>query len=213
MKRIIFCCVAFSGLLALSVSTAQNNGGWVSIFDGKTLNGWKAGKNASTFHVDSGMIIVHGNTSHLYYNGSFHNHDFKNFELKAKVMTLPHANSGIYFHSQYQEAGFPDHGYEVQVNNSHSDDVRTGSLYDIVDVKDLWVKDYEWFTEYIKVQGKRVIVKINNTVVVDYTEPEHPLRDTASHPFRYIAHGTFALQGHDPGSVVYFKEIMVRPLP
>ena len=213
MKRIIFCCVAFSGLLALSVSTAQNNGGWVSIFDGKTLNGWKAGKNASTFHVDSGMIIVHGNTSHLYYNGSFHNHDFKNFELKAKVMTLPHANSGIYFHSQYQEAGFPDHGYEVQVNNSHSDDVRTGSLYDIVDVKDLWVKDYEWFTEYIKVQGKRVIVKINNTVVVDYTEPEHPLRDTASHPFRYISHGTFALQGHDPGSVVYFKDIMVRPLP
>lgn len=205
--------MAFCSLLALSVAIAQNNGGWVSLFDGKTLNGWKAGKNASTFHVDSGMIIVHGNTSHLYYDGNFHNHDFKNFEFKAKVMTLPHANSGIYFHSQYQEAGFPDHGYEVQVNNSHSDDVRTGSLYDIVDVKDLWVKDYEWFTEYIKVQGKRVIVKINNTVVVDYTEPEHPLRDTASHPFRYITHGTFALQGHDPGSVVYFKDLMVRPLP
>jgi hypothetical protein len=213
MKRIIFYGVAFCGLLALSVAIAQNNGGWVSLFDGKTLNGWRAGKNASTFHVDSGMIIVHGNTSHLYYDGNFHNHDFKNFEFKAKVMTFPHANSGIYFHSQYQEAGFPDHGYEVQVNNSHSDDVRTGSLYDIVDVKDKWVNDYEWFTEYIKVQGKHVIVKINNTVVVDYTEPEHPIRDTASHPFRYISHGTFALQGHDPGSVVYFKDLMVRPLP
>jgi hypothetical protein len=213
MKKIIFYSLAFCTLLILSVVVAQNSSGWVSIFDGKTLSGWKAGKNASTFHVDSGMIIVHGNTSHLYYEGGFHNHDFKNFEFKAKVMTLPHANSGIYFHSQYQEAGFPDHGYEVQVNNSHSDDIRTGSLYDVVDVKDLWVKDYEWFTEYIKVQGKRVIVKINNTVVVDYTEPEHPLRDTASHPFRYIAHGTFALQGHDPGSVVYFKDIMVRPLP
>jgi hypothetical protein len=213
MKKIIFYSMAFCSLLILSVAIAQNSSGWISLFDGKTLHGWKAGKNAETFHVDSGMIIVHGNTSHLYYDGNFHNHDFKNFELKAKVMTLPHANSGIYFHSQYQEAGFPDHGYEVQVNNSHSDDVRTGSLYDIVDVKDLWVKDYEWFTEYIKVQGKRVIVKINNTIVVDYTEPEHPLRDTASHPFRYISHGTFALQGHDPGSVVYFKDIMVRPLP
>jgi hypothetical protein len=213
MKKIIFYSMAFCSLLILSVAIAQNSSGWISLFDGKTLHGWKAGKNAETFHVDSGMIIVHGNTSHLYYDGNFHNHDFKNFELKAKVMTLPHANSGIYFHSQYQEAGFPDHGYEVQVNNSHSDDVRTGSLYDIVDVKDLWVKDYEWFTEYIKVQGKRVIVKINNTVVVDYTEPEHPLRDTASHPFRYISHGTFALQGHDPGSVVYFKDILVRPLP
>jgi hypothetical protein len=213
MKRIIFCSTIFCSLLALTIAFAQNNSGWISLFDGKTLNGWKAGKNASTFHVDSGAIIVHGNTSHLYYDGNFHNHDFKNFEFKAKVMTFPHANSGIYFHSQYQEAGFPDHGYEVQVNNSHSDDVRTGSLYDIVDVKDKWVNDHEWFTEYIKVQGKHVMVKINNTVIVDYTEPEHPIRDTSSHPFRYISHGTFALQGHDPGSVVYFKDIVVRPLP
>ncbi|HVM87967.1 MAG TPA: DUF1080 domain-containing protein [Puia sp.] len=213
MKRIIFYGLAFCSLLTLTVVFAQKSNGWVSLFDGKTLNGWKVGKNAETFHVDSGMIIVHGNTSHLYYDGNFHNHDFKNFEFKADVKTMPHANSGIYFHTQYQESGFPGHGYEAQVNNSHSDDVRTGSLYDIVDVKDIWVKDYEWFTEYIKVQGKRVIIKINNTVVVDYTEPEHPLRDTASHPFRYISHGTFALQGHDPGSVVYFKNIMVKPLP
>jgi len=213
MKKIIFCSTIFCTLLALTIVFAQNNSGWISLFDGKTLNGWKAGKNASTFHVDSGAIIVHGNTSHLYYDGNFHNHDFKNFEFKTKVMTFPHANSGVYFHSQYQDAGFPDHGYEVQVNNSHSDDVRTGSLYDIVDVKDKWVNDHEWFTEYIKVQGKHVMVKINNTVIVDYTEPEHPIRDTSSHPFRYISHGTFALQGHDPGSVVYFKDIVVRPLP
>jgi hypothetical protein len=212
MNRTTSLILAGCCLLVLTVAGAGHNSEWVSLFDGKTLNGWKAGKNAETFRADSGMIIVHGNTSHLFYDGNFQHHDFKDFELKADVMTMPHANSGIYFHTQYQEAGFPDRGYEVQVNNSHSDDVRTGSLYDIVDVKDVWVKDYEWFTEYIKVQGKRVIVKINNTVVVDYTEPEHPLRDTAAHAFRYISHGTFALQGHDPGSVVYFKNISVRPL-
>jgi hypothetical protein len=210
MKKIIFYSMALCSLLTLTIVFAQKKSGWISLFDGKTLNGWQAGKNAETFHVDSGMIIVHGNTSHLFYVGDFHDHDFTNFEFKADVKTFPHANSGIYFHTQYQEAGFPDHGYEVQVNTSHSDNIRTGSLYHVVDVKDSWVKDYDWFTLYFKVQGKRVIVKINNTVVVDYTEPEHPLRDANSH--RYITHGTFALQGHDPGSMVYFKNIMVKPL-
>ena len=186
--------------------------GWVSLFDGKSLNGWQVGKNASTFSVDSGCIVVHGPTAHLYYVGDVHNHEFKNFELKAEVKTMPGSNSGIYFHTQYQEGGWPDHGYEVQVNNSHSDDVRTGSLYDVVDVKEVYVKDYQWFTEYIKVVGKHVIIKINDTVVVDYTEPEHPVRNIEDHPFRYISKGTFALQGHDPNSIVYFKNIRVRSL-
>lgn len=191
---------------------SRNGDGWISLFDGKSLSGWQAGKNAETFHVDSGAIIVHGNTSHLYYMGPILNHDFKNFEFSARVMTLPHANSGIYIHSRYQEAGFPDYGYEVQVNNSHSDEIRSGSLYDVVNVLERYVGDYTWYTQYIKVQNKHIIIKINDTVVVDYTEPEHPLRDTASHPFRTLTHGTFALQGHDPGSVVYFKDIKVRPL-
>ncbi|MBS1669271.1 MAG: DUF1080 domain-containing protein [Bacteroidetes bacterium] len=186
--------------------------GWVSLFDGKSLNGWKVGHNASTFSVDSGCIVVHGPTAHLYYVGDVENHEFKNFEFKAEVKTMPGSNSGIYFHTQYQEGGWPDHGYEVQVNNSHSDDVRTGSLYDVVDVKELYVKDYQWFTEYIKVVGKHVIIKINDTVVVDYTEPVHPLRNIQDHPFRYISKGTFALQGHDPNSIVYFKNIRVRNL-
>ncbi len=212
MKKIISLSVAFGLLLLTAAAYAQKKDGWIALFDGKSLDGWKVGKNAETFHVDSGMIILHGNTAHLYYDGKVGNHDFTNFEFKAEVKTMPHANSGIYFHTRYQEAGFPDWGYEAQVNNSHSDDVRTGSLYDIVDVKDVWVKDGEWFTEYIKVQGKRIIIKINDIVVVDYTEPAQPLRDTNSHPYRTLSHGTFALQGHDPGSVVYYKNIMVKPL-
>ena len=213
MKKIIFFSLIGISLMAFSGIFSPHGDGWISLFDGKSLAGWKVGDNAATFSADSGMIIVHGKTAHLFYDGDVHQHNFKNFEFKADVKTMPHANSGIYFHTEYQQGGWPDRGYEVQVNNSHSDDVRTGSLYDIVDVKEVYVHDYQWFTEYIKVQGKRVIVKINNTIVVDYTEPEHPLRDTASHPFRLISHGTFALQGHDPGSIVYFKNIMVRPLP
>lgn len=185
---------------------------WISLFDGKTLTGWKVGTNAATFSVQDGMIVAHGPTAHLFYDGDVMNHNFKNFEFKAEVMTLPGSNSGIYFHTQYQDSSWPEKGYEVQVNNSHTDWRRTGSLYGIKDVKDVYVKDNVWFTEYIKVEGKRVTIKINNKTVVDYTEPENVQRDADDHGHR-ILNGTFALQGHDPNSTVYFKNIMVRPLP
>src|SRR5689334_10200506 len=186
--------------------------GWVSLFDGKSLNNWKVGQNASTFSVDSGMIIAHGPTAHLFYIGDVQNHNFKNFEFKAGVMTTAGSNSGIYFHTQYQDSSWPKKGYEAQVNNSHTDWRRTGSLYGISDVKDVVVKDNEWFTEYIKVQGKRIVIKINDKTVVDYTEPENPKRAKGDEG-RILSSGTFALQGHDPNSKVYFKNIMVKPLP
>jgi len=185
---------------------------WISLFDGKTLNGWKVGKNASSFSVDSGHIVVKGPTAHLFYDGPVENHVFKNFEFKAEVMTQPGANSGIYFHTVFQEAGWPAKGYEVQVNNSQSDWRRTGSLYNIQDVKEVYVKDREWFTEYIKVQGKRIIIKVNNKTVVDYTEPEILERNKGQEE-RRISSGTFALQAHDPNSIIYYRNIKVRPLP
>lgn len=187
-------------------------GKWTSLFDGKSLNGWKVGANAETFKVEDGAIVVNGKVAHLFYDGPVMDHNFKNFEFKTKVMTLPGSNSGIYFHTRYQEKSWPEKGYEVQVNNSHTDWRRTGSLYSIEDVKDVYVKDNEWYTESITVQGKRVIIKINDKVVVDYTEPENVQRP-AGMAGRLISSGTFALQGHDPKSKVYFKEIMVRPLP
>jgi len=185
---------------------------WISLFNGKDLEGWKAGVNASTFSVENGTIKVAGDRAHLFYAGDLENHNFKNFEFKARVMTKPGANSGIYFHTKYQEDGWPLYGYEVQVNNSQGDWKRTGSLYGIVDIKENYAADNEWYTEYVKVEGKRIIIKINELVVVDYTEPENPLRE-GDGVHRVISSGTFALQGHDPGSIVFYKDIMVRPLP
>jgi len=208
--------VAAFMLLGLSVLSCNSShhasgGGWISLFDGKSLDGWKVGNNASTFSVQNGAIVVNGKTAHLFYDGPVKDHNFKNFEFKADVMTEPGSNSGIYFHTQYQESGWPAKGYEVQVNNSHTDWRRTGSLYAVQDVKEVYVKDDEWYTESFSVQGKRVIIKINDKVVVDYTEPDNVKRDEDM-AGRIISSGTFALQGHDPKSKVYFKNIMVRPL-
>jgi 3-keto-disaccharide hydrolase len=214
MKKIIFYAIAGLFLMAFSPAVILTQNGWVSLFDGNSLSGWQVGDNANTFHADSGMIIVHGNTAHLFYEGDVQQHHFKNFEFKADVKTMPGANSGIYFHTEFQQGGWPAKGYEVQVNNSHTDWRRTGSLYGIKDVKEVFVKDNEWFTEYIKVVGKRVVIKLNDKTVVDYTEPENVLRErNADDSLRIISSGTFALQGHDPKSIVYFKNIMVHPLP
>ena len=198
-------------LLSFGPGKEDHQNKWISLFDGKTLNGWKVGTNASSFSVENGSIAVKGDVAHLYYNGEVQRHNFKNFELKIDVMTTAGSNSGIYFHTQYQEGGWPKKGYEVQVNNSHTDWRRTGSLWAIQDIKETYVKDNEWFTMLIKVNGKRVTVAINDKQVVDYTEPENVQRNEGMKE-RVISSGTFALQGHDPKSKVYFKNIWIKAL-
>jgi hypothetical protein len=213
MKKFIYVSIVCISLIALAgFKQAQNSDGWISLFDGKSLNNWKVGENVGTFSVDSGAIKAHGEVAHLFYNGNVLDHNFKNFEFKAEVMTNAGSNSGIYFHTAYQESSWPKKGYEVQVNNSHTDWRRTGSLYAINDVKEVYVKDREWYTEYIKVEGRRIIIKINEKTVVDYTEPENVKRD-AGMEGRILSSGTFALQGHDPKSTVHFRNIFVKPLP
>jgi hypothetical protein len=211
MKKIIYYCTL--GLCLFFCFAADNSSKkkWISLFDGKSLDNWKVGNNAGSFTIENGAIVAHGSTAHLFYNGDVQQHKFKNFEFKADVMTTPGSNSGIYFHTVYQESGWPKLGYEVQVNNSQSDWRRTGSLYGIKDVKEVFVKDNEWFTEYIKVEGKKVIIKLNDKTVVEYTEPDNVQRDKGNEG-RVINSGTFALQGHDPNSKVFFKNIMVKAL-
>ena len=207
LALMMWCLILSSGQLALG-----QEGGWIELFDGKTLNGWKVSEeNKDTFSVRDGMIVVDGPRAHLFYDGSVNNANFKNFELKVEVMTKPRANSGIYFHTAYQETGWPAKGYEVQVNNSHSDWRKSGSLWDIMDVRE-GPKDNEWFTEHIIVRGKHIVIKVNGKTTVDWTEPED-WTPPSGNPGRKISRGTFALQGHDPKSVIFYRSVKVKPLP
>ena len=196
---------------SMSKGTKQSKDGWISLFDGTSLNGWRASENPNTFSVENGAIVVHGPRAHLFYEGPVQNHEFTNFEFKAQVMTTPGSNSGMFIHTAYQDTGWPSKGYEIQVNNSHTDWRRTGSLYAVQDVKEQIVKDNEWYTEQITVQGKRITIKINDKTVVDYTEPDSIA--TKNMGGKMLSNGTVALQGHDPESKVYFKDVMIKPLP
>jgi hypothetical protein len=203
-------CGAALLLAPQSMTRLQAQEGWKPLFDGKTLDGWKVGENAATFSVQDGAIVVFGPRAHLYYMGPVENHVFRNFEWKADVMTFPGSNSGMYFHTEYQEGGWPQKGYEVQVNNSHTDPIRTGSLYNIVNVMNTApAKDNEWFTQHIIVQGKTVTIKVNGKTTAEYTEPADVTRP-ADMKGRLISQGTFALQGHDPKSRVHYRNIMVK---
>ncbi|MEX2592115.1 MAG: DUF1080 domain-containing protein [Anditalea sp.] len=210
-KTILICVMAFFSVAAFAQNTADKDG-WISLFDGKTFDGWKANENAESFSIEDGVIKVDGKRSHLFYVGPVMDHDFENFEFKAKVMTEPGANSGIFFHTEYLEEGWPSKGYEVQVNQSHGDWRKTGSLYSFDDVKEVHVEDNEWYTEHIIVQGDKVTIKVNGKTVVEYVESEDKNRPENAGE-KKIDRGTFALQAHDPKSVIYYKDIKVKPLP
>ncbi|MDH3582875.1 MAG: DUF1080 domain-containing protein [Phycisphaerae bacterium] len=204
---------AFVGIAAVAFAIAPVAGaaedGWVSLFDGRTMKGWKASENKQTWKVKDGNLVCHGPRSHLFYVGT--DKPFVNFEFKAEVRTTPGSNAGIYFHTRYQERGWPKYGFEAQVNNTHKDPKKTGSLYGVVNVNPAPAKDNEWWTQHIIVQGKRIVIKINDKTVVDYTEPSDA--PAASGGFvRRIDKGTFALQGHDPKSEVHFRNIRVKRL-
>ncbi|HEX2475364.1 MAG TPA: DUF1080 domain-containing protein [Lacipirellulaceae bacterium] len=188
--------------------------GWYSLFNGKDLTGWKkAEENEDTIKVVDGEIVIKGERCHLFYDGPVNDANFKNFEWKCEVLTKPHANSGMYFHTKYQRRGFPRTGIEVQVNNSHSDPIRTGSLYGAKNImNDSPAKDNEWFTQHVIVEGRKITVKVNDKVVNEFEEQDPPQR-RRSFEGNVLGSGTFALQGHDPGSEVHYRKITVKPLP
>jgi hypothetical protein len=211
-----FIALALTPLLAedKKEAPAPDKDGFYQLFDGKDLDGWKVGKNPETFKVEDGMIVVNGKgPAHLFYEGPVNNHDFKNFHLKAEVKTFPHANSGIYFHTQFQEEGWPNKGFEAQVNATHSDRKKTGGLYNVKDVMDNAPnKDGEWFTYEIIVEGKKVTLKIDGKTTTEWEQPDG-WKGPDGMPGRVLDHGTIALQGHDPGSKVLYKSVMIKPLP
>jgi hypothetical protein len=201
---------AFVLMTAATSPLAAEEDGWICLFDGKTFSGWKkADENPDAWKIEDGALVCVGSRCHLFYDGP--EQPFVNFEFEAEVMTTPGSNSGIYFHTEYQATGWPKQGYEVQVNNTHRDPVKTGSLYGTVKIFEAPAEDNKWFKETIIVQGKKVTVKVDGKTLVEYTEPADKQKDGDFN--RVLGKGTFALQAHDPNSKVYFRKIRVKKLP
>ena len=210
MKTRLFLLTIATTLALASIAYAQKaEKGFKAITDGKSFKGWKmATENPDTWKIEDGAFVAHGSRNHLYYVGD--EKPFVNFELKIDVMTEPGSNGGIYFHTAYQETGWPKNGFEVQVNQTHTDWKKTGSLYDVMNVKEQLMKDSEWYTYHIIVKEKHVTIKVNDKVAVDWEQPAD--RQAGKDFARVLDKGTFALQAHDPKSVVRYKNIRVKRL-
>ena len=206
MKRILVSLASL--VLASSLSFAADEG-FASLMDGKTFDGWKkTEENPDTWKIEDGCFVASGPRSHLFYEGD--GKPFKNFHLKVEVMTKPGSNGGIYFHTKYQPSDWPRTGFENQVNVSHGDWKKTGSLYDVVNIAQSASEDNKWWLQEIIVENNTVTIKIDGKLIYTYTEPSGA---KAGDPFtRKLAEGTFALQAHDPGSIVYYRNIQVKRL-
>ena len=203
-------------LVALPLAPAAEP--WIDLFDGRSLSGWRASENSGSWKVRDGQLAAGGPRSHLFYTGPVRAARFRNFELEIEALARPLCNSGVYFHTAFEEGGFPKKGFEIQINNTatgeggYRERKKTGSLYAIRNVYKQLVADNEWFRLSVAVRGKNIRIQVNGTLVVDYTEPNPPVITADNGPGRVLGEGTIALQCHDPGSQALFRRIRVRPL-
>ena len=181
---------------------------WVKLFNGKDLSGWEVYPSGTgQWVVQSGAIVGTGPASHLFTKRA----DYTDFHVRAECWISDKGNSGLYFRTKFGP-GFPK-GYEAQINATHTDKIRTGSLYPsfnpskedrqkIVVLNDAPHKPDEWFTQEVTAVGNHIIIKVNGKKTVDFVDPQNT-----------YTKGHFALQQHDPKTVVKFRKIEYKELP
>jgi hypothetical protein len=169
--------------------------GWISMFDGKTLEGWKANDNPDSWKVVDGAIVGNGPRSHLFWMVR----ECDDCEFRAEAKLNHSGNSGMYIRAAFGP-GFPK-GYEAQVENTSPDPQKTGSLYGFSKVLDQLIPDDTWYTQQVIAHGNHIIITVNDKVVVDFIDQKNT-----------YTKGYLALQQHNDGSVVQFRKLLMRLL-
>ena len=199
------CCA----LVLLADSRANADDKWVSLFDGTTLSGWESlplpnQKVPSKWEVVDGELRGSGGASMLFSPKSH----YVNCKFRAEIKINDKGNSGMYFRTP--KANSFSGGYEAQINSTHADPIKTGSIYTFVHIYDQIVPPDTWFTQEIDVRtvdfrGKMITqieVRVNDKLLYRFLDHGNSWKD-----------GHFAFQQHDPGSKVAIRKIEVMELP
>jgi len=190
---------------------------WVPLFNGQSLEGWRESTPGSAWQVRSGCLTAEGPAGHLYYEGNGDKGRFRNFDLLVEARMEPCADSGVFFHTAYEQAGVPSKGYELQINNlvdceeAPREPSQTGSLTGVRNIYGRFVREHEWFRLRLCVVGNRIRIWLNGYPTVDYVQPELVYR-APSWSGRVLSSGAIALQG-PVGGQVSFRRVDIRPLP
>jgi len=206
MKRLLG--VVMLTVMALPARAADDSNKFVKLFNGKDLTGWEVYPNGTgRWKVEDGAIVGTGPASHLFTKRD----DYTDFHLRAEVSINDRGNSGMYFRTKFGP-GFPN-GYEAQINSTHADRVKTGSLYPAFNrkltaeerkkiiVTDVLVKPDEWFTYEVIAKGNHIVIKVNGKATVDFRDENNT-----------YTKGRFAFQQHNDGSVVKIRKVEVKEL-
>ena len=209
---------AMAMALCIAAAPTPRQAGWVTILDAKSFKDWKVAPESPKSHVEESATVkkvVAGDSLHdgrwTFEHGVLHGEggvshifsprgDYENFVYRAEIRISDKGNSGQYFRTAFGN-GFPD-GYEAQVNSTHTDPVRTGSLYGFVKVFDQLVPPNTWFTQEVTAVGNHIVIKVNGKTTVDYV-------DTKNTHMK----GHFAFQQHNLGSEVWIRNVRVKELP
>ncbi|MCP4171394.1 MAG: DUF1080 domain-containing protein [Fuerstiella sp.] len=202
-SRLIF-CVAATLVLSPGAAIRADESDWISLFDGTSLDGWeKIGNEKSVWEVRNGSISGSGPPSMLVCTKG----PYTNFRYRAEIKINDGGNSGLYFRTT-RKPGFSD-GYEAQIDSTHRDPIRTGSLYGFCHVYKEHVKPGTWFTYDLEVRDD--IWRGRNMTRIKVTVNGNELYEYMDFALTY-KQGYFAFQQHDPGSRVSIRKVQVLPL-
>ncbi|HLW75767.1 MAG TPA: DUF1080 domain-containing protein [Bryobacteraceae bacterium] len=195
MRILVVLALIAAAAFAASNKKKEKPDEWHPIFDGSTLDGWKASDHAESWSVKDGAIRGDGPGSYLFYMKEI----CQNCEFKAEVRINHGGNSGMFFRSPFSKS---PGDYEAQVDSTHRDPVKTGSLYHFAPILEVLIPDDTWFTQHIVVEGNHIQIFVNDKQTVDFIDEKNTKTD-----------GLLALQQHNAGSVVEFKNLTMKQLP
>jgi hypothetical protein len=199
-----------------SLTDEERAEGFVSLFDGRNLDGWTG--NLAGYKVEDGAMVYDpksGDRTNLYTA-----REYGDFQFRFEFQLAPGANSGVGIRTPGKgDAAYV--GMEIQVLDDTAPVYAAlqpyqyhGSVYGVIPAKRGFLKAVgEWNSEEILVRGSRIKVTLNGTVIVDgdLVEASHNgTMDHRSHPGLQRTSGYIGWLSHE--SVVRFRNIRIKEL-
>ena len=190
--------------------------GFISLFDGKTLDGWTlVGKTGRGYVVENHVLVCPADGG----GNLFTRKEYSNFVVRFEFRTEPGGNNGVGIRAPLEgDAAYA--GMEIQILDDQAPVYQGklrpaqyhGSIYDVVPARQGFLKKAgEWNQEEITASGRRITVMLNGTTIVDANlDSVKDPQVLKKHPGLARSQGHIGFLGHD--TRVEFRSIRLKEL-